>query len=123
MTPRVVGAVANGSAWFHLPDGGARLQLWPQQAAFEPELGLLLVADAQLGQAVSFCRLGVPVPEAITGESLSRLDALLVVTGVLPAVGPFTGRHALPPAAGVRRFVVAGPAVRELPTAAAPVSR
>lgn len=67
-------------AWFTAP-GGARLQLWPHKAAFDPDLGLLLVADAHLGKAVSFRRLGVPVPEATTGEALSRLDALLAATG------------------------------------------
>lgn len=67
-------------AWFTAP-GGGRLQLWPQKAAFDPLLGLLLVADAHLGKAVSFRRLGVPVPEATTAEALARLDALLAATG------------------------------------------
>jgi metallophosphoesterase superfamily enzyme len=71
---------AAGTAWFDLPDGAGRLQLWPQKAAFEPELGLLLVADAHLGKAVSFRRLGVPVPEATTDEALQRLDGLLAAT-------------------------------------------
>lgn len=70
-----------GTAWFTLPGGEGRLQLWPQKAAFEPDLGLLLVADAHLGKAVSFRRLGVPVPEATTGQALGRLDALLAATG------------------------------------------
>lgn len=74
-----------GTAWFELPAGAAtgagRLQLWPQRAAFEPELGLLLVADLHLGKAVSFRRLGVPVPEATTDEALARLDELLAATG------------------------------------------
>ena len=69
------------TAWFHLPGQAARLQLWPQKAAFEPELGLLLVADAHLGKAVSFRQLGVPVPEATTDEALARLDALIAATG------------------------------------------
>ena len=67
-------------AWFTGP-GGARLQLWPHKAAFDPDLGLLLVADAHLGKAVSFRRLGVPVPEATTAEALARLDDLLAATG------------------------------------------
>jgi DNA ligase-associated metallophosphoesterase len=66
-------------AWFTAP-GGARLQLWPQKAAFDPDLRLLLVADAHLGKAVSFRQLGVPVPEATTAEALSRLDALVAAT-------------------------------------------
>ena len=71
---------AVSTAWFTAP-GGARLQLWPHKAAYDPDLGLLLVADAHLGKAVSFRRLGVPVPEATTGEALSRLDSLLAATG------------------------------------------
>jgi uncharacterized protein len=66
--------------WFTAP-GGARLQLWPQKAAFDPDLGLLLVADAHLGKAVSFRQLGVPVPEATTADALGRLDALIQATG------------------------------------------
>lgn len=84
MTP-LWGAAADGTAWFYLPEGRGRLQLWPQQAAFEPDLGLLLVADAHLGKAVSFRRLGVPVPEATTDEALTRLDALVAATGGLIA--------------------------------------
>ncbi|MDO9283920.1 MAG: ligase-associated DNA damage response endonuclease PdeM [Aquabacterium sp.] len=73
--------VAAGTAWFVLPGQAGRLQLWPQKAAFDPELGLLMVADAHLGKAVSFRRLGVPVPEATTDEALARLDRLIVATG------------------------------------------
>jgi hypothetical protein len=42
-----------------------------------PEGRTLLVADAHIGKAVSFRRLGVPVPEATTGGTLDALDALL----------------------------------------------
>jgi DNA ligase-associated metallophosphoesterase len=69
-----------GSAWFDAP-GGGRLQLWPQKAAFDPDLGLLLVADAHLGKAQSFRRLGVPVPSGSTAEGLARLDTLVEATG------------------------------------------
>jgi DNA ligase-associated metallophosphoesterase len=64
--------------WVLRPD--ARLQLLPQRAAFDPDRGLLLVADAHIGKAVSFRRLGVPVPHGTTGEALARLDALLAAT-------------------------------------------
>jgi uncharacterized protein len=67
-------------AWFTAP-GGGRLQLWPGKAAFDPDRSLLLVADAHIGKAVSFRRLGVPVPEATTAAALDRLDALLAATG------------------------------------------
>jgi hypothetical protein len=42
-------------------------------AAFLPDLRTLLVADAHIGKAVSFRRLGVPVPEATTAGTLARL--------------------------------------------------
>ena len=64
--------------WVLRPD--ARLHLLPQRVAFDPDRGLLLIADAHIGKAVSFRRLGVPVPHGTTGEALSRLDALLEVT-------------------------------------------
>ncbi len=60
---------------------GERLVLLPQRAAFLPAHGCLLVADAHVGKAVSFRRLGVPVPEATTAGTLARLDAALAATG------------------------------------------
>ena len=65
--------------WALRPD--ARLQLLPQRAAFDPDRSLLLIADAHIGKAVSFRRLGVPVPHGTTGEALARLDELLAATG------------------------------------------
>ena len=61
--------------------GGARLQLLPERAAYLPEHGTLLIADAHIGKAVSFRKLGVPVPAGTTAETLRRLDTLLQVTG------------------------------------------
>ena len=60
-------------AWLDL--AGQRLDLLPQRAAFLPALRTLLVADAHIGKAVSFRRLGVPVPEATTAGTLARLTA------------------------------------------------
>ena len=77
--------IAGAPAWFTAP-GGARLQLWPQKAAFDPDLRLLLVADVHLGKAVSFRQLGVPVPEATTAEALARLDALIDATAAIGIV-------------------------------------
>lgn len=57
--------------------GDARLWLLPQRAAFDPDRSLLLVADAHLGKAVSFRRLGVPVPGGTTAQTLARLDAAI----------------------------------------------
>lgn len=60
---------------------GAELALLPSGAAFLPEHACLLVADAHLGKAQSFRTLGLPVPEATTGQTLSALDADLARTG------------------------------------------
>lgn len=55
--------------------------LHPTGALFLPGPGTLLVADAHFGKAVSFRRLGVPVPRGTTGGTLARLDAALADTG------------------------------------------
>lgn len=60
---------------------GLRLQLHPSGAAFLPEHGLLLVADAHFGKAVSFRRLGVPVPQGTTTQNLAQLSVLVAGTG------------------------------------------
>jgi uncharacterized protein len=61
-----------------LQAGGTLLRLLSQRAIFLPEHSALLVADAHIGKAVSFRRLGVPVPGGTTSETLVRLsDALL----------------------------------------------
>ncbi len=59
---------------------GSHLWLLPQRAAFDPERRLLLVADAHIGKAVSFRRLGVPVPGGTTAEALKRLDDAIALT-------------------------------------------
>jgi DNA ligase-associated metallophosphoesterase len=56
---------------------GEPLWLLPQRAAYLPAHRTLLIADAHLGKAVSFRRLGVPVPEATTAGTLARLDEAL----------------------------------------------
>ncbi len=66
--------------------GGVRLQLLPERAAFVPALSTLLVADAHLGKAAAFRRLGVPVPEATTGATLARLTAAIERTGAARVV-------------------------------------
>jgi hypothetical protein len=40
----------------------------------------LLVADAHFGKAVSFRKLGVPVPRGTTGGTLAKLDAAIADT-------------------------------------------
>lgn len=64
-----------------LQAGGATLRLLPQRAAFLPAYGMLLVADAHIGKAASFRRLGVPVPGGTTGETLARLTQAIETTG------------------------------------------
>ncbi len=61
--------------------GGARLRLLPERAALLVDHATLLVADAHIGKAVSFRRLGVPVPQGTTSEMLVRLSALIDRTG------------------------------------------
>jgi DNA ligase-associated metallophosphoesterase len=62
------------------PDGQC-LQLWPQRAAYDPELKLLMVADAHFGKGHTFRRHGLPVPVASEAAMVQRLDALLQATG------------------------------------------
>jgi uncharacterized protein len=57
--------------------GGAVLQLLAGKAVWWPAERTLLVADAHIGKAVSYRKLGVPVPEATTRGNLDALDALL----------------------------------------------
>jgi DNA ligase-associated metallophosphoesterase len=62
--------------------GGQALALLPQKAAFLPDSRTLLVADAHIGKAVSFRRLGVPVPRGTTSENFALLTALTTRLGV-----------------------------------------
>ena len=57
--------------------GGATLELLAQKAIWWPAERSLLVADAHIGKAVSFRRLGVPVPHGTTDETLNALTALI----------------------------------------------
>mgnify|MGYP000911224116 CR=1 FL=1 len=53
------------------------IALHPSGGAFLPWCGTVLVADAHFGKAVSFRRLGVPVPQGTTSETLGQLTALV----------------------------------------------
>ena len=64
-----------------------RIRLAGQDALLHPTGTLylsaqqtLLVADAHFGKAVSFRKLGVPVPSGTTSETLAKLDAALADT-------------------------------------------
>ncbi|HEY0884121.1 MAG TPA: ligase-associated DNA damage response endonuclease PdeM [Ramlibacter sp.] len=59
----------------------ADLVLHPSGAALLSAPRTLLVADAHFGKAVSFRRLGVPVPAGTTTETLRTLTAALADTG------------------------------------------
>jgi uncharacterized protein len=65
-----------------IPVGGQPLTLLPQKAAFLSESNTLLVADAHIGKAVSFRKLGVPVPRGTTTETLSVLADLVALLNV-----------------------------------------
>ena len=59
---------------------GTRLRLLPQRALLLPDEATLLIADAHIGKAVSFRRLGVPVPQGTTTDTLMRLSQLVTLT-------------------------------------------
>jgi len=56
---------------------GLELLLLPEKALFLPESRTLLVADVHIGKALSFRRLGVPVPSGTTSETLAVLSDLV----------------------------------------------
>jgi DNA ligase-associated metallophosphoesterase len=60
---------------------GARLALLAQRAAYLIDERCLLVADAHIGKAVSFRRLGVPVPQGTTTQTLQALSQAIAATG------------------------------------------
>jgi uncharacterized protein len=60
---------------------GVRLRLLAQRAAYLPEARCLLVADAHIGKAVSFRRLGVPVPQGTTTQTLQLLSQAVEASG------------------------------------------
>lgn len=57
--------------------GGERLVLLADRGIWWPAQRALLVADAHVGKAATFRRLGVPVPRGSTSETLARLSALI----------------------------------------------
>jgi len=60
---------------------GEEVVLHPSGAACLTAQRTLLVADPHFGKAVSFRRLGVPVPSGTTAETLRTLSAALADTG------------------------------------------
>ncbi len=66
--------------------GGARIGLLAQRAAYLIDERCLLVADAHIGKAVSFRRLGVPVPRGTTLQTLQTLSDAVAATGATRVV-------------------------------------
>ena len=75
----------NGPAVDIGPDGQP-IELWPQRAAHDPGLNLLLVADAHFGKGHTFRRHGLAVPLASEAAMVQRLDELLAATGATELV-------------------------------------
>ncbi|MCE2915849.1 MAG: ligase-associated DNA damage response endonuclease PdeM [Rubrivivax sp.] len=61
--------------------GGEPVHLLPERAAWLPRQCLLLVADAHIGKAQAYRRLGQPVPEGTTQATLDRLDRAIARCG------------------------------------------
>lgn len=59
---------------------GTRVGLHASGAAYLPDTRTLLIADAHFGKAVSFRKLGVPVPSGTTTETLDEMSALVAET-------------------------------------------
>jgi DNA ligase-associated metallophosphoesterase len=57
--------------------GGERLFLLPAKAVWWPSCKTVFVADVHIGKAAAFRALGVPVPEATTQDTLTRLGQLV----------------------------------------------
>ena len=60
---------------------GEAVALHSSGAVFLPAQRTVLVADAHFGKAVSFRRLGVPVPRGTTTETLEQLNVLVKDSG------------------------------------------
>jgi DNA ligase-associated metallophosphoesterase len=56
---------------------GQPVELLPTRALYIPESATLLVADLHLGKAAAYRRLGQPVPQGTTSETLRRLSEAL----------------------------------------------
>jgi DNA ligase-associated metallophosphoesterase len=88
---------------------GSDVLLHPSGAACLTDTRTLLVADAHVGKAVSFRKLGVPVPSGTTTETLERLSAAIADTGAQRIVflGDFlhsARSHAGPTLAALERW-------------------
>ena len=88
---------------------GRELLLHASGAAFLSEERTLLIADAHFGKAVSFRKLGVPVPQGTTTETLDKLSTAIADTRAERVVflGDFlhsARSHAAPTLAALARW-------------------
>ena len=88
---------------------GRDLLLHPTGAAFISADHTLLVADPHFGKAVSFRKLGVPVPQGTTSETLDKLSRAIADTQARRVVflGDFlhsARSHAAPTLAAIARW-------------------
>jgi DNA ligase-associated metallophosphoesterase len=65
---------------FRIRLAGEDALLHPTGTLYLSAYRTLLVADAHFGKAVSFRKLGVPVPRGTTSETIARLDAAIADT-------------------------------------------
>lgn len=72
---------ASGSRPLTLMVAGEAIELLPERAVFWPRRRTVMVADLHLGKEETFRQAGVPMPIAILGETLNRLDRVVARTG------------------------------------------
>jgi uncharacterized protein len=92
-----------------IPLAGREIVLHASGAAYLPADHTLLIADAHFGKAVSFRKLGVPVPQGTTTETLDKLAAVIAECGARRVVflGDFlhsARSHAAPTLAAIERW-------------------
>lgn len=74
------------AAMLRIPLGGREVALLGSGAMYLFDSATLLVADAHLGKARSFRRLGVPVPQGTTAQTLAALTTAVAQTGARQVV-------------------------------------
>lgn len=96
---------------------GVEVWLLADKAMYYPEYRALLIADAHLGKAAAYRKLGQPVPHGTTQGNLERLDRLLATYAYewLIFLGDLLHApesHAAPTLAAIRQWREGHPTVR-----------